>query len=126
MERTVEIVTDDWTRFFDDFSRSHAGWIVSVEVVGRTIGDQEVASGLPLVGLGADTKDGECRVEIIVGRDPESHATRIIETPRHVWLEQSDLPGHDSIAIAADDGTTTIVAFQHVDTDRADRQLPPR
>lgn len=126
MESTVEIATDDWTRFFDDFSRSHMGWIVSVEVVGRTIGDQEVASGLPLVGLGADTRDGERRVEVTVGRDPESHATHIIEMPRRVWLEQSDLPGNESIAIAADDGTTTIVAFQHVAPARADRQLPPR
>ena len=125
MERTVEIPADQWTRFFDDFSKAHDGWIVTVEVVGRRIGDQEAASGLPLVGLGADTKDGERRVEVMVGRHPESHATRIIEKPRRVQLEQSDLPGHDAIAIEADDGTTTIVTFQHVDPDMVDRQLPP-
>ena len=125
MERTVEIPTEDWTRFFDDFSKAHEGWIVTVEVVGRTIGDQEAASGLPLVGLGADTKDGERRVEIMIGRYPESHATRIIEKPRRVWLEQSDLPGRDAIAIAGTDDTTTIVTFQHVDPEMVGRQLPP-
>jgi hypothetical protein len=42
-----------------------------------------------------------------------------------VWLEQSDRPGYDAIAIAGDDGTKTIVRFQHVDPKRVDRQLPP-
>ena len=125
MERTVEIPTNQWTRFFDDFSKAHEGWIVTVEVLGRTIGGQEAASGLPLVGLGADTKDGERRVEVMVGRQRESHATRIIEKPRRVWLEQSDVPGYDAVAIAGDDGTTTIVRFQHVDPEMVDRQLPP-
>jgi hypothetical protein len=125
MERTVEIPADQWTRFFDDFSKAHEGWIVTVEVVGRAIGSQEAASGLPLVGLGADTKDGERRVEVMVGRHRGSHATRIIEKPRRVWLEQSDRPGYDAIAIAGDDGTKTIVRFQHVDPKRVDRQLPP-
>lgn len=123
MDRTIEIPTDDWRRFLDDFSKAHEGWIVTVEVVGPTIGDQEAASGLPLVGVGADTKNGERRVEIMVGRGPESHATRIIEKPRRVWLEQSDRSGHDAIAIAGDDGTTTIVIVQRVEM--ADRQLPP-
>ena len=125
MERTLEIRPDEWPRFFDDFSKAHHGWIVTVEVVGQKIGDQEAANGLPLVGLGADVKDGERRVEVMVGRHPESHATRIIERPKRVWLEESDVPGHDAVAIESDDDTMTIVTFKHVDPEMVDRQLPP-
>jgi hypothetical protein len=125
MERSLEIQPDEWPRFFDEFSKAHEGWIVDVDVVGPEIGDQEAASGLPLVGLGADVKDGERRVEVMVGGRREAHVTRIIEKPQRVWLEVSDVPGHDGVAIESDDGTMTIVTFRHVDPDVIERQLPP-
>jgi hypothetical protein len=121
---TQEIARDQWVRVLDDFSKQHAGWIVTLEVVGATIGDQEEATGLPLVGIGADVKDGESRIEVMLGGTPEAHVTRIIDGPKRVWLERADEPAHDAVAVESKDGTTTIVRFQHVPPEAVDRLLP--
>jgi hypothetical protein len=121
--QTTEITRDQWVPFLDAFSTQHAGWIVTVEVLGSEIGDQQEASGLPLVGIGADTKDGESRIEIMLGGRPGAHLTHIIGTPRHVWVEQSAEPEQDAVAIESDD-TTTILRFHYVPPTRIDRQLP--
>jgi len=121
---TQEITRDKWVRVLDDFSKQHEGWIVTLEVVGATIGDQEEAFGLPLVGIGADVKDGESRIEVMLGGRPEAHVTRIIDGPKRVWLERADEPAHDAVAVESEDGTTTIVRFQHVLPEAVDRLLP--
>ena len=118
---TAEIPRDRWTRFFDDFSALHAGWIVRLEVIGPTLGAQEEVSSLPLVGLAADVK-GRTRVEVIVGGTPGAHMTRIIESPRRVWVRPPETIGRDVIDIESDDWTVTLL---HFDRGRpVDRLLP--
>ena len=41
--QTREIPREQWIRYFDDFSKNHEGWIVTLEVIGSDIGDQEEA-----------------------------------------------------------------------------------
>jgi hypothetical protein len=53
-------------------------------VFGYDIGDQEEVTRLPLVGISANLKDGENRIDIIVGGRLDAHLTRGIETPKHV------------------------------------------
>jgi uncharacterized protein DUF5335 len=125
--QTREIPRDQWLRTLDEFSKKHQGWIVTVEVFGPTLGDQEEASGLPLVGISADVKDHQSTVEVIVGRGTEAHLTRIINRPKRILFEQPDvpaLPGHEAVAVEDDEGTTTLVTFRHVAPDQPARQLP--
>ena len=86
----MEIPRERWIRFFDEFSKLHQGWIVTVEVLGSDLGDQEEANGLPLVGISADVKDRENRVEIMVGGRPDAHLTRIINNPKRIWLKKPE------------------------------------
>jgi hypothetical protein len=46
-----EILREQWISFFNNFSKQHEGWIVTVEVIDSDLGDQEEAAGLPLVGI---------------------------------------------------------------------------
>ena len=119
---TTEIPRDQWVRFFDGFSKDREGWIVTVEIVDSDLGDQNETTGLPLVGISADAKDGENRVELIIGDSPDAHVTRIIESPRRVWLKNDDLPGHEAIEVEGGDGSMTLLHFHHID--QPERQLP--
>ena len=101
------------------FSRQHEGWIVTLEVVGHEIGDQEEVNGLPLVGISADLKPEE-RVMIVAGGRPEAHVTRIISQPKRVWLKKPE----DTIEIEAADGTKTLLNFHYVRPEETERQLP--
>jgi len=121
---TRDIPREQWIRFFDDFSKNHEGWIVTLEVVGSDIGDQDEADGLPLVGISADVKARENRIDIIVGGKPDADVTRFIERPIHIWVKEPRIPGDDAIEIESEDGIKTLLNFHHVRPEETERQLP--
>lgn len=122
--QTKEIPREQWPRFFDDFSRQHQGWIVNLELHGSELGAQEEASGLPLVGISADSKDRENQIEIIVGGRPDADVTRIINTPKRVWVKSPKVVGDEALEVESKDGITTLLSFHHVPPERFERQLP--
>jgi uncharacterized protein DUF5335 len=121
---TKEIPRTEWIKFFDEFSKQHQGWVVTVEVLSPEIGDQDEADGSPLVGISADTKDGENRIEIMIGGNAEAHLTRIINSPKRVWVKQPEEEAHEAVEVESDDGTTTILRFRHIPPDEVERLLP--
>jgi hypothetical protein len=121
---TRDIPREQWVRFFDDFSKNHEGWIVTLEVLGSDLGDQEEASGLPLVGVSADVKAHENRIEIIVGGRPDVDVTRFIDAPKRVWVKDPRIPGDEVIEIESEDGISTLLNFHHVLPEKTERQLP--
>jgi len=120
-----EIPREEWSGFLDSFSKEHEGWIVNLEVVGAKLGDQEESTRLPLIGISAD-KGLQPRIEVIVGGRPEAHLTHIINGVKRVWLKAPEAPAHEAIQVESEDGTTTLVTFQHVSPTQAERQLPGR
>ena len=121
---TKEIPRTEWLKFFDEFSKQHQGWVVTVEVLSPEMGDQEEADGLALVGISADAKDGENRIEIMVGGEPEANLTRIIDNPKRVWVKQAEEEAHEAVEVEAEDGTKTILKFRHIPPDEVERLLP--
>jgi hypothetical protein len=121
---TKEIPREQWVRFFNDFSKQHTGWIVTLELTSLALGDQEESTRLPLVGISADVKDRESRIVITVGDRPNAHLTRIVNTPQHVWLKEPEEVGHETIAIESEGGLTTLVRFQHIPPEEPERLLP--
>jgi hypothetical protein len=121
-----EIPREQWKTFFDDFSKQHEGWIVNWEVLGKDIGDQEKTARLPLVGISADLKGRQPRIDVMVGGRLDAHVTQIIETPKRVWFKAPEQPGHEAIEIESQDGRVTLVTFRHVDPEQTERLLPPK
>ena len=122
--QTRDIPREQWVRFFDDFSKNHEGWIVTLEVLGADIGDQEEANNLPLVGISADVKARENRVEIIIGGRPDVDVTRFIERPKHIWVKEPRVPGDEAMEIESEDGIKTILNFHRIRPEETERQLP--
>jgi hypothetical protein len=122
--QTRDIPREQWIRFFDDFSKNHEGWIVTMEVLGADIGDQEEANNLPLVGISADVKARENRVEIIIGGRPDVDVTRFIERPKHIWVKEPRVPGDEAMEIESEDGIKTILNFHRIRPEETERQLP--
>ena len=122
--QTREIPREQWIKFFDDFSKNHEGWIVTLEVLGPDIGDQEEADRLPLVGVSADVKAHENRIEIIVGGRPDVDVTHFIERPKHIWVKEPRMSGDEVIEVESEDGIKTLLNFHHVRPEETERQLP--
>lgn len=123
---TREIPRTEWVKGLDRFSRAHENWVVYLELIGRQLGDQEMSTKLPLVGIAADVKGGASRIIVSLGGRPDAHLDRVVDKAKRLWLTESDDRTHDSVAIEADDGTKTVVHFRHVDPTQTDRLLPRR
>ncbi len=123
---TREIPRNEWIKFFDEFSKHHERWIVTMEILGYDLGDQEETAALPLIGISGDVKARENRVEIMLGDKPDQHLTRIIENPKRVWIELAEEPEHAAITVESEDGRTTLVRFRHIPPEQTERQLPER
>ena len=111
---TLEVPRGDWTRTFDEFSKRHAGWLVSIDVVGAELGAQPEVHELPLVGITAETT-GDAPVIAITATAPGGdQMTHVVHDPTHVRIERT-LEGADTaVEITAADSTASILRFRTV------------
>lgn len=107
---TKEIPREEWTEFFDGFSRRHEGWLATVEVLGSA-GAQVEARELPLVGIAAD-RHGANTISVIAAATPEEHVTHIVQNPTHVRIEEGAPVGGGAVQIESEAGETTLVSFR--------------
>lgn len=115
-----EIDQNEWSVFLDDFSRRHLGRPVTVEVLDRLQGSQTVASGLPLVGVVADTKSSEGEVvEIIAGESGRQNVVHAIPHPSHIRLAKTDQGQDAAVEFESADEPKTLLRFDPPQTTTA-------
>ena len=111
--QTKEIPNNEWTKFFDSFSRKHEGWLVSVEIFGSEIGAQIEQREVALEGITDEWDEVEgSTIMIMTGARPEGHITHSITHPTAVSLEQTDEGADAALAIKSNDGTMTLLRFR--------------
>jgi len=109
--RTPEIPRDDWSRVLAEFSTTHDGWLVSLDILSPDIGAQPDLTDLPLVGITfEDIRAGT--VTISAGRSAVPEITHTIQAPRHIWVERTDAGADAALAIESADGAKTILRFR--------------
>jgi hypothetical protein len=106
-----EIPNDQWVPFFNDLSKRHHGEHVSIELVGKQVGDQMEAQDQELMGITVDPPTGICKVEVMVGNIGGVNIAHEVSHPIHVRLAQSDDGKDACVQIEDDDGPSTLVRF---------------
>jgi hypothetical protein len=107
--RTTEIPRADWSRVLAEFSATHDGWLVSLDLLSSEIGAQPDITDLPLVGVTfEDIRAGT--MTISAGRSAE--ITHTIQAPSHIWVERTDAGADAALAIESADGATTILRLR--------------
>lgn len=109
-----EIPSDQWVPFFNDLSKRHQGEHVSVELIGREIGDQLEAQDQSLLGITVDPPSGAFKIEVMVGEATGVNMAHEIAHPVHVRLAQSDDGMDEAIEIEPDGGPATLLRFMPV------------
>jgi hypothetical protein len=102
-----EIAKSEWESFFNDFSKSHEGWIATVEVTGAQ-GEPEVeVKERPFSGASYDEPGtGETRIFVaLADDDPSAHIEHSVINPSRVAVSE----GGDEIRIESADGSVTLV-----------------
>lgn len=109
--RTVEIARKEWIGALDEFNRKHQGALVSLDVLGPSIGAQPELRDLPLVGITAEPGN-QGTISIAAARSADDHLTHTIQSPTHIWIARSDEGADAALEIESADGTKTILRFQ--------------
>lgn len=104
---TQKIERREWMEFFDQFSRRHRGWLVTLEVLETDLGDQIEARELPLEGITAELKDSGDEIEIIAG-SPDAHVSHTITRPERVWLKQTEEGADETLEIESESGAVLL------------------
>ncbi len=83
---TREISRSDWKSYFDEFSRTRQGELVTVELIFDPAGDPQFAQKKqPLVGISYEEKGSEVgAIEIMMG-ETDSSLTHAVTHPVHVY-----------------------------------------
>ena len=111
--QTKEIPKNEWSGFFDSFSRKHDGWLVRVEILGLEIGAQVEQRDLALHGITNEWDEvGGNTITLMTAARPEGHITHSITSPTAVSIEQTDEGADVALAIKSSDGTTTLLRFR--------------
>jgi len=111
--KTLEIPKNEWTGFFDSFSRKHQGWLVNLEIFGPEIGAQVEERELALEGITDEWNEKEGNtIMIMTGVRPDDHITHSVTRPTQVSLEQTDEGADAALAIKSGDGVTTLLRFR--------------
>jgi len=109
--RTTEIPRADWSRALAEFSATHDGWLVSLDILSPDIGAQPDIIDLPLVGVTFENiRDGT--VTISAGRSAMAEITHTIQSPSHIWIERTDAGADAALATESADGVKTILRLR--------------
>ncbi len=84
---TREIARTEWKTYFDEFSRTRAGELVTVELIYNPQADPQYAlTRQPLAGMTFEEKDGESgTIEISAGTKENHSLTHTVTNPVHVY-----------------------------------------
>lgn len=109
--RNRQVPRSEWFRFFEEFSRRHDGWLVTVRVLHPSVGSQVEARDLPLAGI-VSRADASGPISLHLGTTVERNIEHEILSPRQVWVEISDRGAEEALGVVSEDGTKTIVEFR--------------
>jgi hypothetical protein len=109
---TKEIKREDWPEFFDGFSRRHEGWLVTIELLDKELGDQIEVENQALRGIVAERKRDPKVIEIFTSNTPEERSTHIIDKPTRVWVEETAEGAEMAVEIESEDHATTLLQFR--------------
>jgi hypothetical protein len=109
--QTVAIPRADWRAKLDEFSTTHEGWRVSLELLEPELGAQPEIDDLPLRGVTAELGKQDSTITISAGSKDRDQITHVIHTPIDVRLEQNDAGADVALEIESRDHAKAILRF---------------
>ena len=109
---TREIKREEWTDFFDGFSRRHEGWLVTIELLDPKLGDQIEVENHALRGIVAERRRDPKVIEIFTENREKQSTTNVVEKPTRVWIEESAKGAEAALEIESQDGPKTLLRFR--------------
>jgi Family of unknown function (DUF5335) len=109
---TIEIPRNEWSKRFDELSRKHEGWLVSLDIdMAEAPGAQREFRLLPLVGITAEPAGGGT-ITISVAEPAGDQVTHTIHSPTRVSIEKTQTGANAALQVESADGTKAVLHFR--------------
>lgn len=100
----------EWRTTLDEFSLTHRGWPVSVEVLSAAMGAQPEVFEMPLSGISVSSDGDDPVIAVSMSRREPEHITHLVEHVSHVYVDHEAGEAR-AIELLASDGTRTVLRF---------------
>jgi hypothetical protein len=108
-----DIQRDEWSAFFDNFTRKHAGWTITLEIIGTEIGAQIQDRELVFEGIVIESKEESAyQIMIMAGELRDGHITHRIARPVQVSYAEDEQSSGALIMIKAADAIITLLKLR--------------
>ncbi|GIU36738.1 DUF5335 domain-containing protein [Shewanella schlegeliana] len=111
MQQTKQLHQADWLDHFVTFSNGNKGRMITIEMVGLTVGDQPLADASPLLAIDYDPVNKGDKLTISTGTNSIDY-THTISEPNKIWQQQDDNGKVISLEIINQTNTSTIITFK--------------
>ncbi|QSQ20806.1 DUF5335 family protein [Pyxidicoccus parkwayensis] len=112
MHHTREIPREGWADYLALLSNLEKDHWVRIETESPDLGEQPLASRLPLIEIGLEEKGSDAgAVEIIVGR-PGDEITHRVSMPDHIYADESESGELECLDIEGSDHVKTLIFFE--------------
>jgi hypothetical protein len=105
------IPSEEWGKFFDQFSIDNSGRSISIEIISPELGDQELVKDSPLLAMVYDRPGKGDNLAIEVGKKEVTYA-HTVNSPTSVSLGENAQGEAIAISITDPTGTQTLVKLQ--------------
>jgi len=105
---TKSLPTEQWEKFFDEFSISNRGRHISIEILDAELGDEELIKNAPLLTIIYDRSDKGDNLAIEIGKDEMTYG-HSIDAPTEVLTGETAKGEIMAIWIAEATGRKTLV-----------------
>ena len=109
---TVELQPGRWSRALEEFSATHEGWLVSIDVLASALGAQPEVQDLPLVGVVAEPGSDGGVITISASTPDAGQITHTIHAPVRVWIDRTSDGVDRAMQIESAEGTKTILSLK--------------
>ncbi len=112
---SIEVPKQNWVSFLQVLNRSAQDRPVSLEVVNRELGDQEMESKLPLLAIDFETKGSERGDLLVTVMSDDGPVTHRIEKPTQFYIAHNEAGEQlQTLAVLDAAGGKTIISFEDV------------
>jgi hypothetical protein len=107
------VLRDRWPSFLESFSRSHEGWLCSIEIARTPAVPAIKARDMPLIAVSSrQSPNGDYAVSFHVGNRAGPYSTHVMREATRVELETNDLGADEGLRVETADGSVTRIRFR--------------
>jgi len=112
---SIEVPKQSWASFLQVLNRLAQDRPVRLEVINRELGDQEMASKLPLVAIDFETKGSERGDVLVTVMSDDGPLTHRIEKPTQFYIAHNETGELlQTLAVLEAAGGETIIYFEEL------------